>query len=153
MSPSALPVIKNFTSLGTFFLSDEIDISQPLSDLLTATAPSPQPTSQLLTDVVARLPQPKRGTFLQFSSFPVFGDIPDHVSIHELLPVWKWIKPGSPYRTTGFWEAELDKVLEDGEWNAGKELVLLVRGVSEEKLQSARAGGRKIINFEHFSTE
>jgi hypothetical protein len=100
----------------------------------------------MLADVIALLPPPQTVTFRQFSSFPASGNSPDVVSSHDLLPVWKWAKPESPCRKRGFWEAELDKVLDDGEWNGGRELVLLVRRVSKEILQNVRAEGCKIIS-------
>lgn len=41
-------------------------------------------------------------------------------------------KPTSLYgRKTGFWEVELGKAVEDGEWVAGKELQILVKGVPD----------------------
>ena len=47
--------------------------------------------------------------------------------------MWKWIKPESSYGvTSGFWETDLERAITDGEWRAGKELQLLVRGVSEQ---------------------
>lgn len=46
--------------------------------------------------------------------------------------MWKWAKPTSLYgRKTGFWEVELGKAIEDGEWMAGKELQILVMGVPD----------------------
>ena len=41
------------------------------------------------------------------------------------VPVWQWVKGGK----TGFWRRSLDAVFEDGSWNAGKELGLVVCGV------------------------
>ncbi|RKU49226.1 hypothetical protein DL546_009310 [Coniochaeta pulveracea] len=106
---------KGFTFLGNFFLGDVVNISHTLSDILATIWPSPQPTSQVLPDMIARLPAELRGTFLQFSSFSVFGSDPDNVSSHGLLLVWKWTKPESPYRTTGFWKPDLADILQNGE--------------------------------------
>ncbi len=63
------------------------------------------------------------------------------------MPIWKWVKLDRCVPQRGFWEAELQHALEDGEWNGGKDLVLLTRGVSEQTLQEITAGGRKITSF------
>ena len=96
---------------------------------------------------------PSQGNFLQFVSFPVFGNSPNEILRDGLLPAWKWVKPDRIYRKTGFWEAELHNALEDGKWNGGKDLILLMRAVSEQTLQIITAGGRKITSFERFSAE
>jgi len=55
--------------------------------------------------------------------------------------VWKWAKPESTYgRTTGYWETDMERAIVDGERNAGKELRLFVRGVSEERREELRTG-------------
>ena len=49
------------------------------------------------------------------------------------MPIWKWAKPGSPYgRKMGLWKVDFGKALKDGEWNAGKDLLLLVREIEKE---------------------
>lgn len=40
------------------------------------------------------------------------------------------------YRKAGFWEADLHKAVEDGEWNSGKNLTILMAGVSEKTRQT-----------------
>lgn len=92
---------------------------------------------------------PDQGTFVQFFSFPVFSNSPNEVSTDGLLPMWKWVKPNSIYSKRGFWEAELHEALEHGEWNAGKDLILLTRGVSEQTLQTI--GDCKITSLERYS--
>ncbi|CAK7236258.1 hypothetical protein SBRCBS47491_009577 [Sporothrix bragantina] len=63
------------------------------------------------------------------------------------VPVWKWLKPASPYGPLqGFWETELAQALEDGAWRGGSELMLLVAGVSESTRGSIV--GRKVTTLE-----
>lgn len=151
VSQDNLQIIKGITPLGTFFLSDDLDISTMLSESLTTTPSNPDPTPQLLTDLIARIPTPDSGSFIQFFSFPVFSNIPTDILGDNLLPIWKWAKPESVYRKTGFWEPELGHALEDGEWNGGKGLTLLSRLVSEEVMQRVRAGHIKYMDFDRLS--
>jgi hypothetical protein len=156
LSPAALSTIKGFTSLGTFFLADDLlHTPNTLSDLLAAalaahpsSSPAPTPTlHQVLTDVIAQLAMPDEGggTFVRFFSFPVFTPSPDQLlGDDDLRPVWKWAKPDSRYdRKAGFWEAELGDALEDGEWSGGRGLMVLVRGVSEEMRRVIARGDRR----------
>lgn len=74
-------------------------------------------------------------------AIPVLSDSEDTLLTGGPVPVWKWAKPGSIYgRTTGFWETEMERAIVDGEWDAGKELRLLVRGVSEGRREELRTG-------------
>ncbi|KAL2176344.1 uncharacterized protein P884DRAFT_260883 [Thermothelomyces heterothallicus CBS 202.75] len=143
LSPRLLSMVKGFTFLGTFFLGDELDMSEMLTRLLTERGGNPEPTSYVLTGLIAELATPGQGTFMHFFSFPVFSNNPSHLFGDGLFPVWKWVKPESIYRKTGFWEADLATVLDHGEWNAGKDLVLLSGGVAEETLGIIVAGDRK----------
>ncbi|SPQ26993.1 df1a12f7-6e9b-4f6b-82d1-3f3f6c146925 [Thermothielavioides terrestris] len=142
LPPGILQTIKGSASLGTFFLSKDLDIGDTLSVLLTASSyddPEPTPpSSKLFADLVAQMAMPdKKGRFFQFFSFPVLSDSADDVLGDELFPAWKWAKPDSVYpRKGGFWDDDLHQVLEDGEWSGGKDLILLMRAVSEEVLQA-----------------
>jgi hypothetical protein len=63
---------------------------------------------------------------------PVFGDSEEGLLTGGPIPLWKWAKPTNIYgRNTGFWKVELGKAIEDGEWMAGKELQILVKGVPD----------------------
>ncbi|KAB5536370.1 hypothetical protein GE09DRAFT_325521 [Coniochaeta sp. 2T2.1] len=165
LSPALLRNIKGFVSLSTFFLSEDMDISTTFSDLLTTEqsgdppGPGQRATAELPTDRISRLPLPEsdnKGTFVRFFSFPVSSNSPDDIVItgDGLVPVWRWVKPDSTYRKAGFWEAKLDEALEDGEWNGGKNLLVLVRGVAEAALRSMTAQGIRVIDLEErFSAE
>jgi hypothetical protein len=161
LSPAALSTTKGFTFLGTFFLADDLlDTPNTLSDLLAVAAAPPSSSSdpaptlqQVLRDVVAQLtvPDEEGGTFVQFFSFPVYTPNPDQLlgdDATPLSPVWKWVKPDSVYdRKAGLWEAELGDALEHGEWTAGRELTVLVRGVSEETRRAVAAGDRRFMQL------
>ncbi|KAB5580533.1 hypothetical protein GE09DRAFT_442788 [Coniochaeta sp. 2T2.1] len=164
LSPALLRNINGFASLGTFFLSEYMDISTTLSGLLTTEQPGGPPgpgqraTTELLTDLISRLPVPEsdnKGTFIRFFSFPVSSNSPDDIVItgDGLVPVSRWVKPDGTYRKAGFWEAKLDEALEDGEWNGGKNLLLLVGGVAEAGFRSMTAQGINVMDLERFSSE
>ncbi|KAK3305021.1 uncharacterized protein B0T15DRAFT_187180 [Chaetomium strumarium] len=150
VSPRLFSMIKGSSSLGTFFLQDDLNISETLYKLLTAThaAAGWEPTAQLLTDLVAQLPVPERGTLMEFFSFPVLSDNPEQPLGDSLFPVWKWVKPESIYpRKTGFWETHLHRALDDGEWNAGKGLTLALSGVPEQALQRITGSQRRLTSL------
>lgn len=78
-----------------------------------------------------------RGRPVQLSSFPVQSNEADNVfGDATKFFLWKWFKLSSPYRKIGSWETSLDDVLENGSWQAGKELTLVLRRVSPEVWQS-----------------
>ncbi|KAG7288036.1 hypothetical protein NEMBOFW57_007556 [Staphylotrichum longicolle] len=145
LSPSALGAIKGFAALGTYFLPEEADIAELLSGILAsaaeaeAEAESPSignadPTPQLVADLIAQLGPPGPvGMLVRFFAFPVYTNDPELegrvLRGGREFPVWKWVKPGGGYRRQGVWEAELGTALEEGEWNAGRGLDVLMGGV------------------------
>lgn len=48
------------------------------------------------------------------------------------------------YQKSGFWEANLKTSLDDGEWNTGKELMLLLRGATSESIEQLRQAAGKL---------
>ncbi|KAK4038785.1 hypothetical protein C8A01DRAFT_37273 [Parachaetomium inaequale] len=170
LPPRLFSNIKGSTSLGTFLLpKDGLDDNIPstFSGLLMAlqeagdpdlATSGPGPTPQLLADLVAQITaavpgdRGGGGTLVQFFTFPLFSDNPTEVVGEGLFPVWKWVKPESAYSRTGFWKADLGRVLDHGDWNAGRDLTVLVGGVSEET-QRAVAGGRSSSYLRHLRGE
>ncbi len=152
MSPDSFSAVKGFTPLGVFRATEYLNLSRPLSQRLlemTMTnlpennghgAGELDPTPQLLADLllVAQQQVPSggddgRGELLRFFSFPVLSHSPVGVLSDGPRARWMWSKPGSVYdRKAGRWGADLAKVLEDGEWSAGRGLALLVKGVADE---------------------
>ena len=146
--PRLFSVIKDAQPLGTFYLPDYLDVAATLSELLAArpeelrlAADGLVLTSKRLASLMGGLEVPEvGGAWLQFFSFPLHSDSPQQVLGKGLCPIWKWAKPGSIYRTAGSWETSLHGALDDGEWNGGRNLLLLTRGVSEERLKAMELG-------------
>ncbi|KAB5551014.1 hypothetical protein GE09DRAFT_1124539 [Coniochaeta sp. 2T2.1] len=152
ISPRLLSAVKGFISLGRFFLQDGLDISSTLSELLAERTGDLELTPQLLAELMTELITPGgQGTTtpMQLFSFPVFSADTCHAPIRDgLVPVWKWAKPDSVYRVKrGFWEADLSKALDHGEWNGGRNLRLLTGEVTEEALRIAVSGDWKFASF------
>ncbi|KAK4555628.1 hypothetical protein LTR86_007381 [Recurvomyces mirabilis] len=68
--------------------------------------------------------------------------------------VFKWSKPnsvyGGPFGLSGAWEEDLAEVLEDASWKAGKEIMVLIRRVSQQQLEDLRAKwrtGTRVLDF------
>jgi hypothetical protein len=146
-------MVKGFTPLGTFFLGDYFDLSGTFTELLTERGGNPEPTPQVVADLMAEIVEPTQGAFMQFFSFPVFSNEPSRVLADGRFPVWKWVKPQSIYRTNSLWEADLSQVLDQGEWNGGKDLMILVVGVTEEILEIIGTGVRKFTTLGRLVTE
>jgi hypothetical protein len=128
--------VRNFRELGTFILPTGIepsDVHQCLTSLITE-SPTVSSDPEIIPHIVAHLsslPQNK-GLSVQLFSIPVFGSSAEELLAGEPIPRWKWAKPTSVYgQKSGSWEVELGKAIEDGEWSAGKDLQILVKGVPE----------------------
>ena len=82
----------------------------------------------------------------------VFTKNADALSGSEETPLlFKWAKPQSIYdRKSGFWEPGLLDVLDDGTFNAGKELKVLVRGVSVQQMETLRGRWREGVRVKEF---
>ncbi|KAK4124061.1 hypothetical protein N657DRAFT_672045 [Parathielavia appendiculata] len=153
VAPRLFSMMKECVSLGTFFVGDDIDVSEIFTRLLTERGESPESlTPQVLADLIAagEVSVPAKGAFIRFFSFTVFSNdpSPSAVSGEGEIRVWKWVKRESMYRKSGVWEPDLHKVLDHGEWNAGKNLVILSAGVAEEAWQTAVARHRVIPTLE-----
>ncbi|KFZ01691.1 hypothetical protein V501_09855 [Pseudogymnoascus sp. VKM F-4519 (FW-2642)] len=128
--------VRDFRELGTFTLPTGIEpsnVHECLTSLITE-SPTISSDPEIIPHIVAQLsslPQ-NDGLSVQLFSIPVFGNSAEELLIGGPIPLWKWAKPTSIYgRKTGFWEVELGKAIEDGEWMAGKELQILVKGVPD----------------------
>ncbi|KAI1461494.1 hypothetical protein F4805DRAFT_284809 [Annulohypoxylon moriforme] len=145
LNPSSMQLIHGFRDLGTFTLpitdSDtETAISQFFSTLIGDISHDVSSSSE----IIARLsttPPTHGGLSVQVFAIPVQSDTVDGlVSDREHKPVWKWSKPDSSYEPkAGFWEVGIDQAVEDGEWRAGKDLQLLVRGIPTEEVEALKS--------------
>jgi hypothetical protein len=145
---NSLRQVRSFRELGTFTLPIAIasaDIHQYLTSLITKSS-TVSSDPEIIPHIVAQLsslPQ-NQGLSVQFFSIPVLSNSPEALLTGGPIPVWKWAKPTSSYgRKTGFWEVEMGRAIEDGEWAAGKELLILVKGVSEGKAEDLKK--RRVI--------
>ncbi|KAK4101943.1 hypothetical protein N658DRAFT_495882 [Parathielavia hyrcaniae] len=165
VAPRLFSMAKESVALGTFFVGDDLDLSEIFSRLLAERGPedleSVRLTPRVLADLIAagEVSVPVRGAFMRFFSFLVFSNddpssspspCPSAVSSggegeFRSFRVWKWVKRESRYRKKGVWETNLHKVLDHGEWNAGKNLVILSAGVAEEAWQAA-VGRYRVIS-------
>jgi hypothetical protein len=59
--------------------------------------------------------------------------------------VWRWAKPASPYRKSGWWYSTVDEAVTDGVWNAGRGFLLLIEKVGTWTKKAMFEGGRKPI--------
>jgi hypothetical protein len=71
-----------------------------------------------------------------FFVISVFSNAEDALFEGGSVPVWKWARPNSVYdRKAGFWEIDISSAIENGEFEGGMELYLLVRGIPEGRRQ------------------
>lgn len=145
----SLKYVRDFRELGTFTLpiATYADIHKHLTSMITE-------SSEILSElevipyILAKLTgsPTHQGLPVRLFSIPVFSDNPEALLINGQIPVWNWTKPTSPYsQKAGLWEVEIKKAILDGEWSAGKELTILVKGVSEDEAEDLRMGKRTIM--------
>ncbi|KAI9644748.1 hypothetical protein NHQ30_006775 [Ciborinia camelliae] len=147
---NSLRNIKDFQELGTFNIPIEAVSTGPhgvyahLTSFLTESSTDFSSDKEIVAYIISHLtflsePCGPKSLPLHFYSIPVFSDRSEGITVNGLFPVWKWAKPSSSYsRKTGHWEVEAMQAIEDGVWTAGKDLILFVRGVDEEKLEYLR---------------
>lgn len=143
LPPNTLSGLTDSVSLGTIPVPVDVDISNVLSGLLKTSSSltdrnanlNPQTLANLVRELNAGS-ESEDSAQRQFFAFPILANVPDLVLNPNLFPVWKWVKPDSMYRKAGFWEGDLHKALEDGEWNGGKNLTILMAAVSEKTQQT-----------------
>ena len=160
LSPSSLPSIRGFRDLGTHQLpvaqaSDVVGRHSYLSSLVTADRsdranPPASDEAEIISRLVEHLrrePAPQsQGLSIRMFAIPVLSDSSETLLSGAPAPVWKWARPESTYgRTTGFWETDMERAILDGERNAGNELRLLVRGVSEERREEGGSGRVRVL--------
>ncbi|KFY34616.1 hypothetical protein V494_06618 [Pseudogymnoascus sp. VKM F-4513 (FW-928)] len=140
--------VGDFRELGTFTLPSGVeasDVHQCLTSLISE-CPTISSDEELIPSIITQLsslPQNK-GLSVQLFSMPVFGSSAEGLLPGGPIPTWKWSKPASLYgQKTGSWEIELGKAIEDGEWTAGKDLQILVKGISEESADDLRKSRAK----------
>lgn len=144
LAPSTLSGLKDSVSLGTLSVPVDVDIPNVFSALLKSLSSltdrdanlTPISLANLVRELNATAGSEREEIQTQFFTFPILGNAPDPVLGPNLVPVWKWVKPDSMYRKASFWEGDLHKALEDGEWNGGRKLTVLMAGVSEKTRQT-----------------
>lgn len=78
-------------------------------------------------------------TEVHLLSFKVFCKDNDWL-VPDMKLVWKWVKPQSVYRTSGFWETTLEKVFVDAEWSAGTGISIVVKSVDDDEYLKIEKG-------------
>ncbi|CAN9308141.1 unnamed protein product [Alternaria alternata] len=83
------------------------------------------------------------GVEVNILSITILGDESGDLVPEGCKLLWRWTKPHSQYRKSGFWDYSLTKVLVDAEWNAGKGISILVKAVEEEEYDRVLQGEKK----------
>lgn len=166
---SALATLKGFFDLGTIRLpddatsaaallvdeeqDDEYDFCDDAGSDAGSAAPARKTPSlpELVLRVRRRLASQKnasKGRPVQLWTFPVQSRIAENVfGDKRKRYLWNWYKPTSPYSKRGMWETQLDAVLENGSWMAGKDLTLVMRSVPDEVWQGFADGSPPLDFF------
>jgi hypothetical protein len=61
--------------------------------------------------------------------------------------VWRWRKPSSQYRKESTWLQTVDDAVADGAWAGGKDLTLLVEGITTCQKEEMFQDGERTINI------
>ncbi|KIH93768.1 hypothetical protein SPBR_04399 [Sporothrix brasiliensis 5110] len=130
---------------------DDEDTRRDSAAASSGKTPSLPDLLQRLRQRLARQRMAARGQLVQLWTFPVQTLTSDDLFADSAKKyVWHWYKPSSPYVQKGAWESQLDAVLENGSWMAGKDLTLVVRRVSQQLWQSLEDG---YMPMDPFSSE
>ncbi|KAI1101207.1 hypothetical protein F4804DRAFT_335502 [Jackrogersella minutella] len=144
LEPRDIQLIRGCRDLGSFMLPiTDNDIAASISQFFSSLVDNVNYDVSPSSEIIARLSAapPTHGSLpIQVFAIPVQSDTANGLTgdpAHK--PVWKWSKPDSHYEPkTGYWEADVDVAIEDGEWRAGKDLQLLVRGATAEEVEALR---------------
>ena len=172
LRPDTLTMVQGFQDCGIFHLpkesiGDEADhLQQRLRDALSARlhglheANCTEDSGSEHVDSVGLVDSKQKDVDLDNRDAPVFHVYKIHMftksadafdSPEQTTLLFKWAKPESVYdRKSGFWETTLFDVIEDGMFNAGRDLMVLVRGVSNDRmkdLQERWNEGTRVLEF------
>ncbi|KAH6693684.1 hypothetical protein F5X68DRAFT_199516 [Plectosphaerella plurivora] len=142
-----LRYIQGFQDLGAFTFPLPPRCSPvEIHDYLTSLSVDPSPGAEgndsddesddaieIIGAQLSLLPTSSDGPKVRMFTISVLGDSPDALFATGDAPAWKWAKPSNVYgRKTGLWEIEPAVAIEHASWEAGRDIMMLVRGFYEE---------------------
>ncbi|RJE26101.1 hypothetical protein PHISCL_01544 [Aspergillus sclerotialis] len=135
LTPDGLQYIRGFKDLGIFKLAEaDVSDAEAVHECLTShITGSSSSESGLIASIVESLREKAELPAANVSSSQLFIITVYSSSESQLLgkgsvPQWKWAKPESVYsRKSGHWEADVSRAVENGEFEGGRNLYLLVR--------------------------
>ncbi|KAI4702228.1 hypothetical protein J4E81_002590 [Alternaria sp. BMP 2799] len=152
LTPAQIQLIQSHEDFGEVRVPvSELNLASFLRNQIDHEAPSED--AQIVSKLVARLRDTKAadsdnseggdGVLVHILSFTVLGDQSGELVPEGRMLLWKWAKPQSQYRKTGFWGHSLTQVLVDAEWNTGKDVTMYVKAVEEEEYERVLKGEMK----------
>jgi len=126
--------VYGFKELGewTLGVKPDEDIHEALTALVKS---SPKESDNVVTNLIDELKKVKKeegepGVSLHLYEISIFSQQEEN-PFNKEESIWMWTKPNSNYaKKMGFWEKSLDVVVQKGEWVAGRDLKVLVKGVT-----------------------
>ena len=154
LTPAQIQLIQSHEDLGEVRVPvSELDLANFLRSQIEVLASSQN--APTVSKLVARLRDENIGdddhgggngghsVLAHILSFTVLGDESGELVPEGHMLLWKWAKPQSQYRKTGFWGHSLTQVLVDAEWNTGKGVTIYVKPVEEEEYEKVLKGEKK----------
>ncbi|KAH7374731.1 hypothetical protein B0T11DRAFT_2914 [Plectosphaerella cucumerina] len=142
-----LRYIQGFQDLGAFAFPLPLGASPAeIHDYLTSLSADPGPGEdgadseddsedavETIGAQLALLPPSADGPRWRMFTVSALSDSPDALFASGDAPAWKWAKPNTVYgRKSGSWAVEPAVAVENAAWEAGRDIMLLVRGFYEE---------------------
>lgn len=162
LSLNSLQHIRGFRDLGSCWLpATEVADDTRLHDYFTSLISdddggqkspfsSDAEIISCILERVHRTPSSPQDITVQLFAISVLSNSTGALFTGGPFPLWKWAKPESVYGEltfqgvlTGSWETDVEKLIAKGERSAGKDLQLLMRGVSEERGEEHRQSNDK----------
>lgn len=135
LTPDGLQYIRGFKELGTFQLAEaDVSDAEAVHECLTSHINGWSSSESCLVTSIAESLREKTGlpaanvSSSQLFIISVYSSFENQLFCEDAIPQWKWAKPESVYsRKSGRWEADVSRAVEYGEFEAGRNLYLLVR--------------------------
>jgi hypothetical protein len=149
--------ISTFCELGTFLIPSSQSSAQDRHTFLSSLTARQDVDigksiiEHLIAQLQASMPaepssSPKELASLKLYSIEVLTRAEDALANSDADEiVWKWTKPTSPYRTSGFWCSTIEEAVVDGVWNAGRGFLMLVEAVGKGKKNGMFKGEKKMV--------
>lgn len=145
-----LGYVSGFKELGGFVVhvGEQEDMHEALSALIEDSKAEGDVVERLMEGLKKpKVEEDSPSVTIQLYTITILSHVETN-PFEKAESIWMWTKPNSNYAVkAGYWEKTLDSAVQAGEWAAGRELKVLVRGVSKEQKGELFLNGRRNVSY------